>query len=337
MSDCMFCDIEKKCGYKYKPTDCAQKRKFTPIDSRIIENKNGSKTEIVFLADSKQPCKQRQVYLSDCFTLLCCTSTSEDKELINLILGDCLEHMKEITDDSIDLTVTSPPYDNLRTYNGNNNQWCEHVWKAVLKDLYRVTKDGGVVIWVVGDATIKGSETGTSFKQALWAMECGFRLHDTMIYRKETPPKTHKRYEQHFEYMFVFTKGTPVTFNGIFVKSKNAGKKRTGSMRQDGDDLSSRNIGGIVAEVKLKGNVWDIVCANGGTRDKIANKHPAIFPEDLARDHILSWSNEGDTVLDPFMGSGTTGKMANLAGRNFIGIELDENYFKIAQERIGAT
>ena len=113
---------------------------------------------------------------------------------IKLIQGDCLEKMQDIQDSSIDLTVTSPPYDNLRSYNGNNALWGEHVWKAAIKDLYRVTKDGGVVVWVVGDATIKGSETGTSFKQALWAMECGFRLHDTMIYAKNNyMPLTHNR------------------------------------------------------------------------------------------------------------------------------------------------
>jgi len=253
-----------------------------------------------------------------------------------LLMGDCLERMKEIPDGSVDLTVTSPPYDNLRTYK-DSLAWGEHVWKPVLQELFRVTKAGGVVVWVVGDATIKCSETGTSFKQALYAMECGFNLHDTMIYRKETPPKTHKRYEQQFEYMFVFTKGAPSTFNGILIDSKNAGRKRTGTMRQDGDDLTSRNAGGVVAEKKLKGNVWEIICANGGTKDKSANKHPAIFPEKLANDHIISWSNEGDTVLDPFMGSGTTGKMAKMNNRDFIGIEKVEEYFKIAQDRISAT
>ncbi|UTQ79878.1 putative DNA methylase [Vibrio phage vB_VnaS-L3] len=256
------------------------------------------------------------------------------KENTWLMHGDCLERMKEIESGSVDLTVTSPPYDNLRSYNGNNDLWGEHVWKAVISDLYRVTKKGGVVVWVVGDATIKGSETGTSFKQALWAMECGFNLHDTMIYRKETPPKTHKRYEQHFEYMFVFTKGAPSAFNGIFVDSKNAGRLRTGTMRQDGDSLTSRNAKGVVAAKKLKGNVWDINCANGGTKYKLANKHPAIFPEQLAHDHIISWSNEGGTVLDPFMGSGTTGVAAKNLSRKFIGIELDDGYFEIAKDRI---
>ena len=144
------------------------------------------------------------------------------------MLGDCLDRMKEIANNSIDLTVTSPPYDNLRTYK-DSLEWNEDVWKAVLKELYRITKDGGVVVWVVGDATVKGSETGTSFKQALWAMECGFRLHDTMIYRKTNYiPLTHNRYEQAFEYMFVFSKGKPSSFNGIRVECKTKGSKTKG-------------------------------------------------------------------------------------------------------------
>lgn len=249
-----------------------------------------------------------------------------------LMHGDCLERMKEIQDGSIDLTVTSPPYDNLRSYNGNNEQWGENVWKAVLENLYRVTADGGVVVWVVGDATIKGSETGTSFKQALWAMECRFNLHDTMIYQKSTPPLSHNRYEQNFEYMFVLSKGRPNTFNGIREprEYKDGRKNRAfGKNRDDSVDFgfSSKQ------ETRLKRNVWRIF-AGGGSSDSIASKHPAIFPEALARDHIISWSNEGDTVFDPFMGSGTTGKMALLASRKFIGIELDENYFNIAKQRL---
>lgn len=253
---------------------------------------------------------------------------------VNLMLGDCLDRMKEIPDGTVDLTVTSPPYDNLRTYNGTLNDWTPEKWQAIIRELFRVTKQGGVVVWVVGDATIKGSETGTSFRQALYAMECGFRLHDTMIYNREGPPLSHNRYEQKFEFMFVFSKGQPTVFNGIREASKHAGKSRTGSMRQDGDALSTRNAGGVVASTKLRGNVWTIACQNGGTVDKIAHMHPAIFPEALARDHILSWSNPGDTVFDPFLGSGTTGKMAIIHGRNFIGIERDAGYFKIASDRI---
>lgn len=260
--------------------------------------------------------------------------------MIELIHGDCLEEMKKIPDGSIDLTVTSPPYDNLRTYNGNNAQWGEHVWRAVIQDLYRVTKDGGVVVWVVGDATIKGSETGTSFKQALWAKECGFNLHDTMIYQKDNPPPvggTH-RYFQHFEYMFIFAKGKPL-FNPIGAERRNKWNdkrvSRYKAFTRDKHGNFKKKTVSLVGEVK-RGNIWKYV-VGGGNSVPYGTKHPAMFPEKLAHDHILSWSNEGDTVLDPFMGSGTTGKMAKQLNRNFIGIELDKEYYEIAKKRIYVT
>lgn len=255
---------------------------------------------------------------------------------MQLIKGDCLEKMKGIADGSVDLTVTSPPYDNLRTYNGNNELWGEHVWKEVLVNLYRVTKQGGVVVWVVGDATIKGSETGTSFKQALWAKECGFNLHDTMIYLKpnfSAVGALKTRYAPVFEYMFVFTKGKIKTFKPIKDrKCKTHGKVKSGTIRQkNGTTKRKSNEGWIQPEYGQRYNVWEI-CPVVQRGD---DKHPAPFPEKLAHDHIISWSNEGDTVLDPFMGSGTTGVACVNTGRNFIGIELDNTYFEIAKDRIG--
>lgn len=259
---------------------------------------------------------------------------------IRLMQGDCLERMKEIERGSVDLTVTSPPYDNLRTYNGNNELWGEHVWKAVLEDLYRVTKDGGVVVWVVSDATIKGSETGTSFKQALWAMECGFNLHDTMIFEKDSFQKpNHNRYWSCFEYMFVFGKGRINTHNMIKDRpNSQSGKKVSSKTIRNVDGTTSKRNPVVISDYGKRKNIWAYSTGyRKGTIDKIAYQHPATFPEQLASDHILSWSNEGDTVFDPFMGSGTTGKMAKLLNRRFIGIELDEAYFKIAQDRISAA
>jgi len=254
---------------------------------------------------------------------------------MKIINGDCVAVMKTLEENSIDLTVTSPPYDNLRTYNGNNDLWNENVWKNTIKELFRVTKDGGVVVWVVGDANIKGSETGTSFKQALWAMECGFNLHDTMIWKKQTFTDTGSlrvRYGNVFEYMFIFNKGRLKTFNALKDRlNKQPGKKKHGTVRQK--DGSLKPISSIGKKRGLYGqrfNVWNI-------NTEVSNSkrcHPAQFPESLAHDHIISWSNEGDTVLDPFMGSGTTGKMAKQLGRNFIGIELDKEYCKIAEARI---
>ena len=266
----------------------------------------------------------------------------DEQSNIDLRQGDCLELMKDIPDGRVDMIVTSPPYNNLRSYNGNLN-WGDHVWKPVITELYRVLADGGVVVWVVGDATIKGSETGTSFRQALYFKEIGFNLHDTMIWLKPNPTPTDPkclRYYNAFEYMFIFSKGKPKTCNYIKEKSKNAGKEFGSApmKRADGsnrDDRTEKLKGVKIKNYKIKSNVWEYAIGSGVSKDKIAFKHPAIFPEQLAQDHILSWSNENDIVLDCFMGSGTTGKMAKLLNRNFIGIELDEEYFNIAKERIG--
>lgn len=255
--------------------------------------------------------------------------------MIDLRQGDCLEVMKDIPDNTIDLTVTSPPYDNLRTYNGNISQWSFEKFKEIAKELYRVVKDGGVVVWVVGDATIKGSETGTSFRQALWFKEIGFNLHDTMIYRKQNYiPLTHNRYEQEFEYMFILSKGKPKTFNPIMIPCKYAGTETWGNV-----SFHKTNDSGLIDCGKKKVNDFkqhgNIFCyLTGKVKSTKGVRHPAPFPEQLANDHISSWSNEGDIVLDPFMGSGTTGVACKELNRNFIGIELDEKYFNIAKERI---
>jgi site-specific DNA-methyltransferase (adenine-specific) len=255
---------------------------------------------------------------------------------INLIHGDCLEEMKNIPDNSIDLTITSPPYDNLRTYGGVIDGWSFEKFQGIARELYRITKDGGVVVWVVADATIKGSETGTSFKQALYFMECGFNLHDTMIWQKASyVPLTHNRYEQEFEYMFVFSRGKVQTFNPIKVECKYAGTTTWGdaSFHKTNDSGLIKVGKKVVNDTKIKGNVFRYDTAKASRKGEYGG-HPAPFPEALANDHILSWSNAGDTVFDPFTGSGTTGKMAILNNRNFIGIELNEEYFKIAEKRI---
>ena len=243
---------------------------------------------------------------------------------------DCLQGLKQLEGKSIDLTITSPPYDDLRKYNNNFD------FENIAKELYRVTKDGGVIVWVVADKTKNGSETGTSFKQALFFKEIGFNLHDTMIYMSDKPPLTHNRYEQKYEYMFVFSKGKPKTFNPIMEECKYAGSdKKARTFRHTGDELQETHIKNKVNKEKIKGNVWYFSTGyNKSTKDTIAFKHPAIFPEQLANDHIISWSNEGDTVLDIFMGSGTTAKMCVLNNRNYIGFEISKEYCDIANKRI---
>lgn len=243
---------------------------------------------------------------------------------------DCSEGLKHIDANCIDLTITSPPYDNLRNYKGYTFNF-----KAIAKELFRVTKNGGVVVWVVGDATINGSETGTSFKQALFFKEIGFNLHDTMIYvKKNYLPITTNRYEPAFEYMFIFTKGKPKTFNPLMKKNKSVGLKG-GSHRHDGENLEKLHTNnGIINEFGRLTNVWEFACGSMNTKDKIAFKHPATFPEKLAESHILSWSNEGDIILDPMCGSGTTCKMAFLNKRKFIGMDISKDYCKIAKIRL---
>lgn len=245
---------------------------------------------------------------------------------------DCIEGLKRLPDDCIDLTVTSPPYDNLRTYNGFS--WD---FEATARELYRVTKQGGVVVWVVGDATIKGSETGTSFKQALFFKEIGFNLHDTMIYDKGCSGAVgnNKWYWQSFEYMFVFSKGKPKTINLIYDRKNVEARYDSNSTKRRRDGSLKKTYGYSYGEMGRRTNIWKYRTGKGlTTTDSIAFKHPAMFPEKLAQDHILSLSNEGDTVLDCFMGSGTTAKMAVLNKRNYIGFEISKEYCEIAEQRI---
>ncbi len=251
-------------------------------------------------------------------------------KLNEIYCGDNIELIKQLTDNSIDLTITSPPYDNLRTYKGYTFNF-----ETLAHELFRVTKQGGVVVWVVGDATINGSETGTSFKQALYFMKCGFRLHDTMIYEKNSSSfpakKNGNRYTQIFEYMFVFSKGTPKCNLICDKPNKWAGYTNWGKNTQynkKGELVKTKNIK-PVPEYSPRNNIWRYV---SGFNDKTG--HPAVFPEQLAKDHIISWSDPGDVVFDPFMGSGTTAKMALKNGRNFIGFEISQEYVDIANERI---
>jgi len=247
-------------------------------------------------------------------------------ELNKFYIGESVQFMKEnIPDNFVDLTVTSPPYDSLRSYKGFIFDY-----QSMFKELYRVTKLGGVVVWIVGDKTEKGSESLTSFKHALYAKEIGFNVHDTMIYEKSTSPfPESNRYNQKFEYMFILTKGKPKTTNllkEIAHSNLNRLGKKDGSYRQQNGDIEHGKYDSRKKD-KTKGNIWYYaVGMNCTTKDKIAFQHPAQFPEQLALDHILSWSNEGDIVLDPMCGSGTVAKMAFLNNRNFIGIDMSEEY-----------
>lgn len=246
----------------------------------------------------------------------------------NIYCGECSEMMSHLPDGCIDLTVTSPPYDNLRTYHGFTFDYT-----AVISQLYRVTKPGGVVVWVVADATVKGSETGTSFRQALYAMGCGFRLHDTMIYQTDKQPLNDNRYEPKFEYMFVWSKGKPKTWNPIMIPSTYAGQKCAPREYNKNGTKKDWSGNGIVKAKKVLGNVWYFPSGKGKTTTDNIN-HSGMFPEALARDHIISWSNPGDLVFDPMIGSGTMAKMAMQNGRNYLGFDISEEYVELARRRV---
>lgn len=251
--------------------------------------------------------------------------------------GDAAELLTGVGDGSVDLTVTSPPYDGLREYRGYFFDF-----PAIARELYRVTAVGGVVVWVVGDQLVKGSESGTSFRQALGFLEVGFRLHDTMIYAKQNPmPRRQRRYTQQFEFMFVLSKGEPKTFHPITEPCRYAGCKSTGTYYETpGTVAPYRGSGGTekrIADTKVKGNVWMYWVGRSTQAEKRGEfkvRHPAVLPLGLARDHVLSWSNPGDLVLDPMCGSGTTLLAARRAGRRYLGFDIADEYVGLARERM---
>lgn len=255
-----------------------------------------------------------------------------DNYINQIIEGNCIEVMKNFDDDVIDLTITSPPYDDLRNYKGY-----VFPFEDIAKELYRVTKPGGVVVWVVADATINGSETGTSFRHALYFTEVGFNLHDTMIFRKRNPiPQIYrKRYNNEFEFMFVLSKGIVKTHNPILVNCAHAGLELNGTTYKNysKNEQSREKLAKPVKDQKIKGNIWEYVVGKK-QEDQEAKGHPAPFPCDLVRDHIFSWTNSDDVVLDPMNGSGTTCRVASEMGRKYIGIDISHEYCEIARDRV---
>lgn len=256
-------------------------------------------------------------------------------EINKIYNKDCVVGLKEVDSNSVDLVVTSPPYDDMRQYNGAISNWNEDAFKNTAKELYKVMKVGGVVVWVVGDKTKNGSETGTSFRQALYFMECGFLLNDTMIFAKKNPmPEVRQpRYAQEFEYMFVFSKGKPKTFNPIMVPTKCGGQVYNSTCKNIDGESGRTKKNFVINSEKVHGNIFEIAVA----RNQGEKKHPAVFPEELADIHVKTWSNEGDLVLDPFMGSGTTAVSAIKNKRNYIGFDVNGEYCEMARDRIEQT
>ncbi len=252
---------------------------------------------------------------------------------------NCLITMNNILNNFIDLIITSPPYDEMRTYNKSTENFNNYSFnfENIARELFRVIKQGGVMVWVVNDSSKNGNESGNSFRQALYFKEIGFNLFDTMIYSKPCRGAvgSNKGYWQSFEYMFVFSKGTPKTINLI--------KDRENKESRKGDNGTKRLKNGELINTKRKGydemgrrtNIWEYnIGKNHSTKDVIAFEHPAIMPEKLVEDHIISWSNENDLVYDPFMGSGTVAKMSILNKRNYIGSEINKDYCDIIEKRL---
>jgi DNA modification methylase len=254
-----------------------------------------------------------------------------EQDGVTLYHGDNCDVLGAMSRESVDLVVTSPPYDDLRTYGGHSWDFYGVAWQ-----LKRALKPGGVIVWVVNDKTDDGDETGTSFMQALHFKALGLRLHDTMIYEHCKPFPESTRYHPAFEFMFVFSAGPPRTFNPIRDRDTTTGGIHSTSTmeRQPNGDIRRPTREFVRNRVAVRMNIWNIAAGWGqSTKDYAAFNHPAIFPEALARDHILSWSNPGDVVLDPFAGSGTTLKMAKECGRRAIGIEINADYCEIIRAR----
>ena len=248
---------------------------------------------------------------------------------------DCIRFIKKLPDNCIDLTVTSPPYDDLRTYE-NTLVWDYNTFIKVARELYRVTKKGGVVVWVIGDKTDKGNKSLTSFKHALYFQEVGFNIYDVIIYEKSGSAPPHpNRYFNSFEYMFVMSKGKPKTINLLKDKKNScAGMSSSGTRREKDGSLTTKGKK-VINEYGIRTNIWKY--NNGGgfsSKDKIAYEHPATFPEKLVEDHIKSWSHRGDVVFDPFGGSGTTAKISIKLDRKWLYVEKVEKYCDVAKRRI---
>jgi DNA modification methylase len=255
-------------------------------------------------------------------------------QLDQILTGNAAEVLSTFDADLFHLTVTSPPYDDLRNYQGPVFDW--DTFTAIAKQLYRVTAPGGVVVWIVGDATINGSESLTSFNQALYFRKAGFNLHDTMIWNKYLPGNMGKRYVHAFEYMFIFSKGEPRTFNPLLRKNITYGQRGASSRKKEGAKTSTKRLVVVKGSLSIRENVWRIPVGGGRTATD-GTKYAAPFPEALARDHILSWSNESDIVLDPLCGSGTTCKMAKMLNRRYVGIDISNAAAQIAARRLEMT
>ena len=250
-----------------------------------------------------------------------------------IICEDNITYLKTLPDECIDFVITSPPYDALRDYNG---------YKLDLHglgvELLRVLKDGGICVMVIQDSTRDFAKSLTSFRTIVdWCDNIGFRLFECNIYNRQGTEGAwwKKRFRVDHEYMPIFLKGKrPQYFDkeNIKIPSKHGGKIMTGAnIRTKNGQTGSRKV--KINPTKCPGTVMTFGNTCGG-ESKLKSKHPAVFPNMLAYDMIECFCPEDGTVLDPFNGSGTTTLAAKCLGRNYIGIDVSEEYNKIARERL---
>ncbi len=258
---------------------------------------------------------------------------SEKLPLNKIICGDCVEVLKSIPDNSIDLVVTSPPYDGIRKYNGFSFNL-----HSTGKELFRVLKDGGIIAMVIQDQTKNFGKSLTSFKTIIdWCENVGFKLFETIIYKKHGAEGAWwtKRFRVDHEYIPIFLKGErPAYFNKepLKIPSKHGGKTMTGCATRltNGKTLKSKRV--FINPMKCRGTLWDYTTCGDGTRLK--HQHPATFPDKIPVDFIRCFCPKNGIVLDPFIGSGTTALAAIQLNRNYIGIDISKEYCELAKKRI---
>lgn len=347
-------ELFKKCPPKRvhvfsRRVRCAKDGEFTHYKSGgvqsnawfVWEKGYQGKVETDWINHDEELDENRMRAISECDDTVDAYSDNLESQRVNLYLGNCLEHLGQLPSNSANLILTSPPYDNLRSY-VDGDTWNMEVFKEIAKELARVLKPGGVIVWNVCDQCKNGSYSGNSLRQVLYFMELGLNLHDTMIWHKPNTfgRRRGRRYHAAHEPMYVFSKGEPITFNPIMRKCKNGGRHYKATYRSMCYDGRIEYKEGVINYETPDYNVWSIQPSKNRekfiTKDGREIKHPAVFPRELALRHIMSWTNEGDIVLDPFMGSGTTGIAAVELGRKFIGCELNEDYYDMASAGIEA-
>ena len=263
--------------------------------------------------------------------------------MINQIYNeDCLETMGRMEDGLCDLILTSPPYDNLRRYGQERTNHkrlkggMSFDFESIAKEMTRVLKPGGVIMWNVQDQTINMSRTGSSMRQALYFMdECGLNFWDHLIwYKTGTPFPSPHRYRSVWENMFIFSKGKPNTFNPILKRNKTAGQVRNSrKFRDHKGDFVEGFQGTPIREFGNEDNVWYIANgANKSYKNKLSVNHPAVMTDEIARRHILTWTNENDIIYDPFLGASTTTRVARDNNRQWIGSEIHTPYYELSKQ-----